>query len=240
VERGADYSTASKEWDQVYDEDEPEEIQREKEEVARRIKIETLKKTLELDSLEQMNELYETLYTSIRVMRKENKVLENGDDEEHQDEDAEAEEAEQADEFDEEDGDIEYDPDVVIDALTKFMEQKQGQKETGSFSPTKDGTKNNEKERKEKDDREEKILWERLTHVLPDHTFRIWGVLDKSLSNYHDLLLARQKLIDQTGDLHNQNEELKNLLNQYFQINHELIIPPTKMIQLEATQSLGQ
>ena len=63
-------------------------------------------------------------------MRKENKVLENGDDEEHQDEDGEAEEAEQADEYDDEDGDIEYDPDVVIDALTKFMEQKQGQKDS--------------------------------------------------------------------------------------------------------------
>jgi dynein regulatry complex protein 1 len=30
--------------------------------------------------------------------------------------------------------------------------------------------------------------------------------------------LERQKLIDETGDLHNQNEELKNLLNQYFQV----------------------
>ena len=69
-------------------------------------------------------------------MRKENKVLENGDDEEHQDEDAEAEENEQGDEFNGEEGDIEYDPDVVIDVLTKFMEQKQGQKDsqTGIYS----------------------------------------------------------------------------------------------------------
>jgi len=58
-------------------------------------------------------------------------------------------------------------------------------------------------------------------------------VLDKALSKYYDLLLDRQKLIEETGDLHNQNEELKNLLDQYFQINHELIIPPTKMMQLE-------
>jgi len=61
--------------------------------------------------------------------------------------------------------------------------------------------------------------------------------LDKSLGKYYSLLLERQKLIEETGELHNQNEELKNLLNQYFQINHELIIPPTKMIQLEATQN---
>jgi len=81
--------------------------------------------------------------------------------------------------------------------------------------------------------KEGKKYWEKLTHVLPDHTFRVWQVLDKSLSKYYELLLDRQKLIEETGDLHNQNEELKNLLDQYFQINHELIIPPTKMMQLE-------
>ena len=70
-----------------------------------------------------MNNLYETLYTSIRKLRK-NKVLENEEGEE------EAEEAEEAEEeYDDEDGEIEYDPDAVIDALTKFMEAKQGQKD---------------------------------------------------------------------------------------------------------------
>jgi len=219
---------------QIY-EDDPEDVQGEKAEIARRIKIETLKKTLELESLEQMNSLYETLYTNIRKLRK-NKVLENEEGEE------EAEEAEEAEEeYDDEDGEIEYDPDAVIDALTKFMEAKQGNKDDADLSPTRAAiARTAERERKEKDAKEEKVIWEKLTHVLPDHTFRIWGVLDKSLSKYHDLLLERQKLIEQTGDLHNQNEELKNLLNQYFQINHELIIPPTKMIQLEASQSLGQ
>jgi len=133
------------------------------------------------------------------------------------------------------------DPDAVIEALTKFMEGKQGQKDDQDYSPRRKAIAQSiERERKEKDAKEEKIVWEKLIQVLPDHTFRIWGVLDKSLSKYHDLLLDRQKLIEQTGELHNQNEELKNLLNQYFQINHELIIPPTKMIQLEASQSVGQ
>lgn len=56
--------------------------------------------------------------------------------------------------------------------------------------------------------------------MLPDRTFRIWKVLDKALTKYYELLLARQKLIDETGELHTQNEELKKLLNQYLQINH--------------------
>jgi len=214
-------------------EDDPEEVQKEKEDLVRKIKIENLKKTLELDSLEQMNALYETVYTSIRSMKK-GKVLNDEEEGENEGEEAENNEYEDEDDF-------EYDPDAIIDALTKFMERKQGQTDTQteSYSPKKMSSKTIERERKEVDLHEEKVLWEKLTHVLPDHTFRIWGVLDKSLSKYHDLLLERQKVIEQTGDLHNQNEELKNLLNQYFQINHELIIPPTKMIQLEATASLN-
>lgn len=45
-------------------------------------------------------------------------------------------------------------------------------------------------------------------------------MLDLALSKYYQLLLDRQKLIDDTGDLHNQNEELKKLLNQYLQVSY--------------------
>ncbi len=107
---------------QIY-EDDPEEVQQEKAEISRRIKIETLKKTLELESLQQMNLLYETLYTNIRSLRK-NKIL--GD---RQEDDEEGEEEAEEDEYvdEEEDGEIEYDPDLVIEALTKFMEGRVGQ-----------------------------------------------------------------------------------------------------------------
>lgn len=77
---------------------------------------------MELDSLEQMNSLYETLYTHIRSLRKGNKLLEE-QEEGHEEE----EEAERADYNEEEDDDIEYDPDVVIEVLTKYMEMKHGQ-----------------------------------------------------------------------------------------------------------------
>jgi len=45
-----------------------------------------------------------------------------------------------------------------------------------------------------------------MTQALPARTFRIWKVLDKSFTRYHDLLQSRQKFISETGDLHNQNE----------------------------------
>ncbi len=43
-------------------------------------------------------------------------------------------------------------------------------------------------------------------------------MLDGALSKYYQLLLDRQRLIDDTGDMHTQNEELKKLLNQYLQV----------------------
>lgn len=77
--------------------------------------------------------------------------------------------------------------------------------------------------------------WDDFTKVLPEETFRIWNVLDKALYNYYKLLQERQKAIDETSRLHDENEEYKNLLNQYLQINHELIIPPTEMIKINPT-----
>jgi len=70
-----------------------------------------------------------------------------------------------------------------------------------------------ERERKERIARKGKQYWENLTNVLPARTFRVWKVLDLALTKYYELLLSRQKIIEETGELHNQNEELKNLLN---------------------------
>jgi len=49
------------------------------------------------------------------------------------------------------------------------------------------------------------------------------------------MLVDRQDLIEETGLLNQQNEELKTLLNQYLQagVNHELQVPPTQVIRLD-------
>lgn len=62
-----------------------------------------------------------------------------------------------------------------------------------------------QREKKDLIAREGKKYWEKMTQVLPDRTFRIWKVLDKSFGKYHDLLQSRQNLINETGELHNQN-----------------------------------
>ncbi|EGR34385.1 hypothetical protein IMG5_013690 [Ichthyophthirius multifiliis] len=130
---------------------------------------------------------------------------------------------------------------ININEIIRFLQNWQTTKEQRkhmleSQSSKKAVKQETQREIKERIAREGKKYWEKLTQVLPARTFRIWNVLDKSLSEYYELLLERQKLIEETSDLHNQNEELKNLLNQYIQIDHELIIRPTRLINVDQAQ----
>lgn len=87
----------------------------------------------------------------------------------------------------------------------------------------------------ERQKRDERIYWERMTKVLSDKGLSIWKALDKALTKYYALLVDRQNLIEETGLLNQQNEELKTLLNQYLQagVNHDLQVPPTQVIRLD-------
>ena len=87
----------------------------------------------------------------------------------------------------------------------------------------------------ERQKRDERAYWERVTKVLSDRGLSVWRALDKALTKYHALLVERQSLIEQTGLLNQQNEELKTLLNQYLQagVNHDLQVPPTQVIRLD-------
>ena len=92
-----------------------------------------------------------------------------------------------------------------------------------------------EEQKKERIKREERIFWEKMTTVLDEKKLSTWKALDKALSKYYSLLVERQNLIEETGLLNQQNEELKTLLNQYLQagVNHELHVPPTQVIRLD-------
>ena len=116
--------------------------------------------------------------------------------------------------------DFKIDPTLVVDFLIEWMATKDERKRMLEKIIKKSIDQLSEREKKEHIAREGKKYWEKLTQVLPERTFRIWKVLDKALTKYYELLLSRHKLIDETGELHTQNEELKKLLNQYLQINH--------------------
>ena len=92
-----------------------------------------------------------------------------------------------------------------------------------------------EEQKKERVKKEERMFWEKMTSVLDDKKLSTWKALDKALTKYYALLVDRQNLIEETGLLNQQNEELKTLLNQYLQagVNHELHVPPTQVIRLD-------
>ena len=57
------------------------------------------------------------------------------------------------------------------------------------------------------------MFWERLTTILTPQKLSVWKALDNTLSSYYKTLVKRQNLIEETGLLNQQNEELKTLLN---------------------------
>ncbi|CAD8071663.1 unnamed protein product [Paramecium sonneborni] len=125
----------------------------------------------------------------------------------------------------------------IINFLMHWMKtNEQRKKQIEKMSSRRAAKQETERQKKERIAKEGKKYWEKLTQVLPEKTFRVWRILDKQLSKYYELLLKRSKLVEETGQIHNHNEELKNLLNQYLQINHELKIPPTRFLKLEQQQ----
>jgi len=73
-----------------------------------------------------------------------------------------------------------------------------------------------------------------MGHVIPDMNFRVWKALDAALRKYYDLLQKRSKSIDGAVNMQKQNEELKQLLDQYLgsKVNEELQVPPTHVIRV--------
>ena len=93
----------------------------------------------------------------------------------------------------------------------------------------------------ERDKRKQKMFWEKLTTVLSPQKLSVWKALDSALTKYYAMLVTRQNLIEDTGMLNQQNEELKTLLNQYLQagVNQELQVPPTQVIRLDIWKLLN-
>ena len=92
-----------------------------------------------------------------------------------------------------------------------------------------------EEQKAEREKKKQKMFWERLTTILTPQKLSVWKALDNTLSSYYKTLVKRQNLIEETGLLNQQNEELKTLLNQYLQagVNQELQVPPTQVIRLD-------
>lgn len=239
--------------DFIFDDKMREELERAGNEQKLREKLDILKKTLQIDSIDEVNIFIDEMANRCKYLsEKEKHAIEEArlkrEQEAREEEErlnrrrrkgGEEKKVEKVEVVEEEEprvdlkSDFKVDSVLVVDFLVDWMNNKEERKRMLERTAKKSLKQLSEREKKERIAKEGKKYWEKLTQVLPERTFRIWKVLDKSLTKYYELLLARQKLIDETGEMHNQNEELKNLLNQYLQINHELIIPPTRLMERE-------
>ena len=97
---------------------------------------------------------------------------------------------------------------------------------TASSSTSPSHSAQHEKRQRRRD--KEAAYWSTLGRVNGDGVSEVWEELEGWLVRYNGALDERLRLLEETGGLSRQNEELKNLLTQYqsAKINKELILPP--------------
>lgn len=108
--------------------------------------------------------------------------------------------------------------DDVCEALEEFLQIREERNNNLDLNmnmaqPKKKTTFQSEEAKQESQKKQEKMYWERMTNVLSEKGLSVWRALDKALTKYYSLLVERQNLIEETGLLNQQNEELKTLLN---------------------------
>lgn len=122
---------------------------------------------------------------------------------------------------------------LLIKILRKFVEEQNKkammeQNESGRKKKVL-STVEKAKDRKRKEERE---FWKRMAQIIPESRYKVWGALERGLEKYGEILAKREKLITETEMIRKQNNELRDLLNQYMQqkINEELLVPTQKML----------
>eukprot|EP00396_MALV-II-16_sp_LP-1_P000175 gene175-64_t len=145
---------------------------------------------------------------------------------------------------DEDDETLYVDHDDVLRLLKEFIAEKETLR-LQEVNP--DLMKNKSKKSKESEAEgkmlrriQERKFWEKLeASALPEMHKRVWKCLHKYLERYLKLLAHRSGLVDSAVDLQKQNEELKQLLDQYLgsKVNEELQIPPTHVIRVVANNA---
>jgi dynein regulatory complex protein 1 len=208
------------------------------------IQIDSIRKSLGIDNMDDVELLVLTFYEFQDALKAESEPEEHHSDEHlsngglRNKQPKASSHAVNAEEAKDEDA-LSIDNDDIVGVLKDFHRKREERANNaellGNPRMKKRSNFETEEQKKERIKREERIFWEKMTTVLDDKKLSTWKALDKALSKYYQLLVDRQNLIEETGLLNQQNEELKTLLNQYLQagVNHELHVPPTQVIRLD-------
>ena len=117
---------------------------------------------------------------------------------------------------------LDLNPDLLVEALLKFYDNQEdiAIKDPNYYnrsSGKKKSSYESEEQEAEREKKRQKANWQKLQGILSEQKLSVWKALSKALSKYYEMLVKRQDLIEETGLLNQQNEELKTLLNQYLQ-----------------------
>lgn len=107
-------------------------------------------------------------------------------------------------------------PDNLVMVLEQFHRQREDnaiQQQMLGIQTKKKANFESEEQKAEREKKKQKMFWERLTTILTPQKLSVWKALDNTLASYYKTLVKRQNLIEETGLLNQQNEELKTLLN---------------------------
>ena len=218
------------------------------------MKIDAVRKSLEISTMEDVELLVETFYEWSRMKKAEKEADMMGEGEEDEEEDMKMEgESQKSRKQGGPGSDLgsppDYDEDgeeillIEEDDLTQILRQFQSNREErmnnadymGNVKNQKRSNFESEEQLKERKKKKEKQLWKDMKTVLSDPKLQLWKALEQGLTKYYELLMQRKNLIDETGNLNQQGQELKTLMNQYLQagVNHELKVPPTETMKLD-------
>jgi dynein regulatory complex protein 1 len=175
---------------------------------AKLLKVDSIMRTLGIENPEDIQKLMSYFVQIIEETRGQKEEMESKD----------------------EIGNVHLAMDDVVKALRRFVEaqQKALMNQNRSTKQKKAKILNAEERAKDRRRKEEREFWTRMTQVIPDSKYRVWGALERGLEKYGVVLEEREKLIAETEHIRKQNNDLRLLLDSYMsqKINDELILPP--------------
>ncbi|XP_069478007.1 dynein regulatory complex protein 1-like [Ambystoma mexicanum] len=120
-------------------------------------------------------------------------------------------------------------PNVVLKALREFvMAHRMASDKRSKLGPI-----------EARDSSGDAGFWDAMAHVIPDTRLKEWEALEAAILKYHNVLMARSQLVNETDGLAQQNSELRILLHQYLnsKVSSELQVPPTHVLQMDPRQT---
>ena len=130
-------------------------------------------------------------------------------------------------------------PHQTIQIIKKYVSNRDHTKgatdiHTSNFS-VKHALTSASREKQQRRKRKDQQYWKNLQQIFPKNKTKIWQSLQEYLIKYNKILQERKNQATKIIHLQTENDQLRNLLQQYLSsdANKELIIPPSLIIEAQ-------